>query len=119
MTQIDKSLDESSATLGTSDVGYASTHHHAAIGNQRPSLPPVYSFVRAMTAISAVIFSVSAEYDMATSYIIGRVENNDYGTSDRLLDDSHRHDAIRNPPLQFLIDLHKKLDDDNAKLESI
>jgi iron(III) transport system permease protein len=39
----------------------------------------VYSFVRAMTAISAVIFLVSAEYDMATSYIIGRVENNDYG----------------------------------------
>ena len=39
----------------------------------------VYSFVGAMTAISAVIFLVSAEYDMATSYIIGRVENNDYG----------------------------------------
>ena len=39
----------------------------------------VYSFVRAMTAISAVIFLVSAEYDMATSYIIRRVENNDYG----------------------------------------
>ena len=39
----------------------------------------VYSFVRAMTAISAVIFLVSAEYDMATSYIIGRVENGDYG----------------------------------------
>ena len=36
-------------------------------------------FVRAMTAISAVIFLVSAEYDMATSFIIGRVENNDYG----------------------------------------
>lgn len=32
-----------------------------------------------MTAISAVIFLVSAEYNMATSYIIGRVENNDYG----------------------------------------
>jgi iron(III) transport system permease protein len=26
-----------------------------------------------------VIFLVSAEYDMATSYIIGRVENGDYG----------------------------------------
>ncbi|MFV2035699.1 MAG: hypothetical protein ACC631_11460, partial [Halocynthiibacter sp.] len=32
-----------------------------------------------MTAISAVIFLVSAEYNMATAYIIGRVENNDYG----------------------------------------
>ena len=41
----------------------------------------VYSFVRAMTAISAVIFLVSAEYNMATSYIVGRVENNEYGVA--------------------------------------
>ncbi len=33
----------------------------------------------AMTAMSAVIFLVSAGYDRATSYIIGRGENNDYG----------------------------------------
>jgi iron(III) transport system permease protein len=39
----------------------------------------VFSFVRAMTAVSAVIFLVSANYDMATSYIVGRVENGDYG----------------------------------------
>ena len=39
----------------------------------------VYSFVRAMTAISAIIFLVSAQYDMSTSYIVGRVENNEYG----------------------------------------
>ena len=32
-----------------------------------------------MTAISAVIFLVSANYDLATSYILGRLENNDYG----------------------------------------
>ena len=32
-----------------------------------------------MTAISAVIFLVSAEHNMATSYIIGQVENNNYG----------------------------------------
>ena len=32
-----------------------------------------------MTAVSAVIFLVSAEYDMATTYIVGRVENGDYG----------------------------------------
>ena len=41
----------------------------------------VYSFVRAMTAISAVIFLVSGRYDMATSYIVGRVENNEYGVA--------------------------------------
>ena len=34
-----------------------------------------------MTAISAVIFLVSAKHDMATSYIIGRVENNEYGVA--------------------------------------
>ena len=39
----------------------------------------MFSFVRAMTAISAVIFLVSANYDLATSYILGRLENNDYG----------------------------------------
>ena len=39
----------------------------------------VFGFVRAMTAISAVIFLVSADYDMATSYILGRVEFGDYG----------------------------------------
>ena len=47
----------------------------------RPALVAslIFSFVRAMTAISAVIFLVSANYDMATSYIVGRVENGDYG----------------------------------------
>ncbi len=39
----------------------------------------VYSFVRAMTAVSAVVFLVSANYEMATTYILGRVENGDYG----------------------------------------
>ena len=34
-----------------------------------------------MTAISAVIFLVSGRYDMATSYIVGRVENNEYGVA--------------------------------------
>ena len=32
-----------------------------------------------MTAVSAVVFLVSANYDMATTYILGRVENGDYG----------------------------------------
>ena len=41
----------------------------------------VYSFVRSITSISAVIFLVSAKYDMATSYIIGLVENGQYGTA--------------------------------------
>src|SRR5256885_1302067 len=41
----------------------------------------VYSFVRAVTTVSAVIFLVSAEYEMATTYIINRVVNGDYGVA--------------------------------------
>jgi iron(III) transport system permease protein len=33
-----------------------------------------YSFVQAMTAVSAVIFLVSAQHNLATVYIVGRVE---------------------------------------------
>jgi iron(III) transport system permease protein len=39
----------------------------------------VYAFVRAMTAVSAVIFLVSAQYNMATAYIVGRVEAGEFG----------------------------------------
>ena len=80
MTQIDKSLDEASLTLGASSFA---TVHKVVLPLLRPAVIAalVFSFVRAMTAISAVIFLVSANYDMATSYIIGRVENGDYGLS--------------------------------------
>lgn len=78
MSQLDRSLDESSLTLGANSW---QTFRRVILPLMRPAILAalVYSFVRAMTAISAVIFLVSAEYDMATSYIIGRVENNDYG----------------------------------------
>jgi len=78
MSQIDKSLDEASLTLGASTWR---TFTRIILPLMRPAILAalVFSFVRAMTAISAVIFLVSAEYNMATSYIIGRVENNDYG----------------------------------------
>jgi len=78
MSQLDKSLDEASLTLGASTWR---TFVSIILPLMRPAILAalVFSFVRAMTAISAVIFLVSAEYNMATSYIIGRVENNDYG----------------------------------------
>jgi iron(III) transport system permease protein len=78
MSQLDKSLDESSLTLGANSW---QTFRLVILPLLRSAILAalVYSFVRAMTAISAVIFLVSARYDMATSYIIGRVENNDYG----------------------------------------
>lgn len=78
MSQLDKSLDEASLTLGANTWR---TFRKIILPLMRPAILAalVFSFVRAMTAISAVIFLVSAEYNMATSYIIGRVENNDYG----------------------------------------
>ena len=78
MSQLDKSLDESSLTLGANSW---QTFRKIILPLLKPAILAalVYSFVRAMTAISAVIFLVSAKYDMATSYIIGRFENNDYG----------------------------------------
>jgi iron(III) transport system permease protein len=39
----------------------------------------VYGFVRAMTAVSAVIFLVSAEHNLSTTYILGQVEGGAYG----------------------------------------
>jgi iron(III) transport system permease protein len=73
-----KSLDEASLTLGANSW---QTFRKIILPLLRPAILAalVYSFVRAMTAISAVIFLVSARYDMATSYIIGKVENNEYG----------------------------------------
>ncbi|MEM6595899.1 MAG: iron ABC transporter permease [Pseudomonadota bacterium] len=78
MSQLDKSLDESSLTLGANSW---QTFRRVILPLLRPAILAalIYSFVTAMTAISAVIFLVSARYDMATTYIIGRVENNDYG----------------------------------------
>ena len=78
LSQIDKSLDEASMTLRASS---ARTFGRITLPLIKPAILSalVYSFVRSMTAISAVIFLVSAEHNMATSYIIGRVENNEYG----------------------------------------
>jgi iron(III) transport system permease protein len=39
----------------------------------------VYSFIRSITSVSAVIFLVSADYNLASAYIIGLVENNQFG----------------------------------------
>ena len=80
MSQIHRDLDEASLTLG---AGSFRTLRRVVLPLLRPAVIAalVFSFVRAMTAISAVIFLVSANYDMATSYIVGRVENGDYGLS--------------------------------------
>ena len=78
LAQIDKSLDEASHTLG---AGSATTIRRVVLPLLRPAIVAslVYSFVRAMTAVSAVIFLVTAEYNMATAYIVGRVEAGEFG----------------------------------------
>ena len=80
MSQIDPSLDEASVTLG--GRGFA-TLRRVILPLLRPAVVAalVYSFVRAMTTVSAVVFLVTAEYDMATTYIINRVINGDYGVA--------------------------------------
>ncbi|MGA1339713.1 MAG: ABC transporter permease subunit, partial [Pelagibacteraceae bacterium] len=78
MNQLDPHLDEASATLNANSY---QTFKNIILPLLKPAIVAalVFSFVRAMTAISAVIFLVSARYDLATSYILGRLENNDYG----------------------------------------
>jgi iron(III) transport system permease protein len=78
LAQLDKSLDEASLTLGANSF---TTFRRIVFPLLRPALVAalVYSFVTAMTAVSAVVFLVSARYDMATTYILGRVEGGDYG----------------------------------------
>ena len=76
--QLDRSLDEASVMLGAST---AQTLFRIVLPLLKPALVAalVYSFVRAMTTVSAVIFLVTAENELATTYIIGRVGNGDYG----------------------------------------
>jgi iron(III) transport system permease protein len=78
--QLDKSLDEASLMLRASTF---QTLRFVVLPLLKPALVAalVYSFVRAMTTVSAVIFLVTAENELATTYIIGRVGNGDYGVA--------------------------------------
>jgi iron(III) transport system permease protein len=78
MSQLDKSLDEAAVTLHASTFRTLRT---VVLPLLKPAIVTalVYSFVRAMTTVSAVIFLVSAQYEMATVFIINRVINGDYG----------------------------------------
>jgi len=77
-SQIDRSLEEASATLRAATPR---TLARVVLPLLKPAIVTalVYSFVRAMTTVSAVIFLVSARHEMATVYIINRAINGDYG----------------------------------------
>jgi len=76
--QLDRSLDEASLMLRASSL---QTLRHVVLPLLKPAIVAalVYSFVRSITTVSAVIFLVTAENELATTYIIGRVGNGDYG----------------------------------------
>ena len=78
MSQLDRSLDEASMTLGANSFTTVRRVIAPLLG---PALLAAltYSFVRAITSVSAVIFLVSARHNMATSFIVGRVENGEFG----------------------------------------
>lgn len=76
--QLDRSLDEASFMLR---AGTLTTLRRVVLPLLKPALTAalIYSFVRSMTTVSAVIFLVSAKYELSTTYIIGRVGNGEYG----------------------------------------
>lgn len=80
LAQIDRSLDEASLTLGARSLR---TLVLVLLPLMRPAVTTalVYSFVRAVTAVSAVIFLVTGEYQLATVYIVGRADVGDYGVA--------------------------------------
>jgi iron(III) transport system permease protein len=78
--QLDKSLEEASLMLRAST---ARTLWTVVLPLLRPAVAGslIYSFVRSMTTVSAVIFLVTAETELATTFIIGRVGQGDYGVA--------------------------------------
>ncbi|MGX9717631.1 ABC transporter permease [Janthinobacterium lividum] len=78
LAQVERSLGEASLTLGASNW---QTLLRIELPLLRQALTGslIYGFVRAMTTITAVIFLVSAGHELATTFIINRVINGDYG----------------------------------------
>jgi len=76
--QIDRSLDEASLTLGARSFA---TLWRVMLPLMKPAIVTamIYSFVRAMTAVSAVIFLATGRFNLATVYIVGRADVGEYG----------------------------------------
>ncbi|MCA0025836.1 MULTISPECIES: iron ABC transporter permease [unclassified Mesorhizobium] len=76
--QIDKSLDEASLTLGARSFA---TLRRVILPILKPAIVTamIYSFVRAVTAVSAVIFLATGRFNLATVYIVGRADVGEYG----------------------------------------
>lgn len=78
LSQIDRSLDEASFTLGARSF---ETMRRVILPILKPAIVTamIYSFVRAVTAVSAVIFLATGRFNLATVYIVGRADVGEYG----------------------------------------
>lgn len=73
LSQIDRSLEEASLTLGAR-TWYTLRRVLTPLAQGAILTAFSTSFVRAITAISAVVFLVSAQYNLATKVILDRIE---------------------------------------------
>lgn len=80
LSQLDKGLDEASITLGA--TGFTTLRRIIfPLIKQAIVSSMIYSFIRSITSVSAVIFLVSADYNLSSAYIIGLVESNRFGVA--------------------------------------
>ncbi len=80
LSQIDVSLEEASLLQR---AGNLRTIRSVLLPLLRPAIisSMAYSFIRSMTTVSAVIFLATAGTSVATTYMLGRVEDGDIGVS--------------------------------------
>jgi ABC-type Fe3+ transport system, permease component len=80
LQQIDSSIEEASTNLGANQV---QTFVRVVLPMIRPAFFSglVYGFVKSMTAMSAVIFLISAKYNLVTASILAQVENGRIGVA--------------------------------------
>ena len=80
LQQIDPGIEEAAADLG-SNAGRVFTTVTLPLIKSAFFGGLVYSFIRSMTSISAVIFLVSAKYSLLTVLILDQVEDNQFGVA--------------------------------------
>ena len=81
LSQLDKSLDEASTTLGANG---ATTFKRVLMPLLKPAVigALIYGFVRSMTTVSAIVFPGLGRHRSGDHlHIIGRVVNGDYGVA--------------------------------------
>jgi iron(III) transport system permease protein len=80
LRQVDPSIEEASAILGANSY---TTFRRISLPLMRPALfsALVYSFVKSMTSISAIIFLVSVNWNLMTVTILSQVEGSRLGAA--------------------------------------